>query len=143
MKEIKGSIEIDAPVDRVWGAVTDFSSYSEWNPWIISMIGELNVGNACDVTTRPPGKGATRFKSRLDRVDDGKELLFKAKYVGGLLTSDHVFAIESLGPEKTRFFQSVVFEGVLVPLAGGTIDASQKGLEEMNAALKEICEKKE
>ncbi len=41
----------------------------------------------------------------------------------------------------TRFHQSVVFKGILVPLIGGTLRAHQKGLQEMNAALKKICEK--
>ena len=63
--------------------------------------------------------------------------------MGGLVSDDHLFVIESVGPQKTRFFQSIVFTGLLVPLSGGLISAHQKGLENMNVALKKVCEEGE
>lgn len=142
MKEIKGSVMIDAPADQVWARMVDFSSYSEWNPWIKSMIGELKVGTDYDVTAQPPGKGATRFRSRVMKIDEGKEILFQGKVMGGLVKDDHVFSVEPIDPGKTLFFQSVAFSGPMAPLVGGTIRASQDGLDEMNAALKKLCEHK-
>ncbi|MBI0584631.1 MAG: SRPBCC domain-containing protein [Methanomassiliicoccus sp.] len=140
MKGIKGSIMIMAPAERVWAKMTDFSSYSKWNPWIKSMVGEFGVGNTYAVTTQPPGKGATDFKSKVVRIEEGKEVLLRGKVMGGLVKDDHLFSVEPIEPGKTIFFQSVVFSGPLVALAGSTIQASQKGLEEMNAALKKLCE---
>ncbi len=34
MKEVRGSIDIDTPMARVWQVVTDLKSYPKWNPWI-------------------------------------------------------------------------------------------------------------
>ena len=143
MKEIKGSIDIEAPPDRVWGVLTDFSSYPRWNPWITKMWGELKVGNTYDAVVTPPGKGAMKLRSTVVRIDNGKQLLFKGKAMGGLVNDEHLFVLESAGPEMTRFHQSVIFKGILIPLLGGTIRAQQNGLQAMNVALKKICEKRE
>ena len=39
MKELHSEIEIDASAERVWGILTDFASYPEWNPFIRRISG--------------------------------------------------------------------------------------------------------
>ena len=140
MKEIKGSVMIMAPAERVWARVIDFSSYSKWNPWIKSMNDESGSGNTYSVTVQPPGRDAMSFKSKVSRVEEGKEVLLRGKLMGGLVRDDHLLSVEPIDPGRTIFFQKVVFTGPMVALAGSTIQASRKGLEEMNAALKKLCE---
>ena len=41
---------------------------------------------------------------------------------------------------RTRYSQSEVFHGVLVPLTGGLLAATQQGFEAMNTALKARAE---
>lgn len=142
MKEIKGSVLINAAAEKVWEKMTDFSSYPQWNPWIKSMTGELRVDNIYHVTAQPPGKGATSFKSKLVKIDEGKEMLFRGKVMGGLVKDDHVFSVDPIDAGKCLFSQSVVFSGPMASLIGSTIMASQKGLDDMNAAFKKQCENK-
>ena len=40
---------IDADVADVWQAITDFESYPEWNPWVISAVGPSTPGSEVDV----------------------------------------------------------------------------------------------
>jgi hypothetical protein len=136
MKEIKGSIDIDAPVGKVWGVLTDLKAYPQWNPFMTQLSGDLKEGSVLDVVVKIPGRKDTKFKTQLVKMVEKKEALFKGAIIKGLLTSDHLITLESLGENKTRLFQSITFKGLMSSLAGGTIRDSQKGLDLMNSAAK-------
>jgi hypothetical protein len=136
MKEIKGSIDIDAPVGKVWGVITDFKAYPQWNPFITQMSGDPKLGSVIDVVVKIPGRKDTKFKSELVKMEKNKEMLGKGTIMKALLTEDHLITFESLGENKTRLFQSITFKGLMSSLAGGTIRDSQKGLDLMNSAAK-------
>lgn len=140
MKEIGGSIEIEAPAACVWGVLTDFPSYPEWNPWLTEMVGVLVAGSPFDATVRSPGGPAVRLATVAVRIDDGRELLFRGRAMRGLVTDDHLFTVEPLAPGRTRFSQRMVLGGPVIPLARGTVAALHRGLEAMNLALRERCE---
>ena len=42
--ELRTEITIDAPPETVWEVVTDLAQYAEWNPFIVSAVGEAAVG---------------------------------------------------------------------------------------------------
>ena len=44
-KEITTEVQIAATSSQVWEVLTDFDSYSEWNPFIKFITGEVKVGN--------------------------------------------------------------------------------------------------
>jgi uncharacterized protein YndB with AHSA1/START domain len=59
-REIKTTIEIDAPTNTVWTVLTDFSRYSEWNPFIRLIHGKAQQGEQLEILIHPPGgKGMT------------------------------------------------------------------------------------
>lgn len=142
MREIKGGIEIDAPVQVVWNQVVDFPSYKDWNPFMVKMDGELREGGQFVCIVMPPGRKNTNLRSTLATIKPEKELLFHSTAMGGLMKDDHLMTVESIGEGRTRFFQSIAFRGLLASLAGGTIKDCEKGIEEMNKVLKERCESK-
>jgi Polyketide cyclase / dehydrase and lipid transport len=41
MRELRREIDIDAPPAAVWAVLTDTRSYSEWNPFMPHLAGEL------------------------------------------------------------------------------------------------------
>ncbi len=42
-KSIKTEIIINASKEKVWQVLTDFDKYPAWNPFIVSIKGELKV----------------------------------------------------------------------------------------------------
>jgi hypothetical protein len=52
---------IDADVADVWDAITDFASYPEWNPWVLSAVGESTPGSSVDVVVMN-GKSTMKAK---------------------------------------------------------------------------------
>ena len=58
MKELHSEIEIDASAELIWSILTDFASYSEWNPFVREISGEPKVGERLEVRLEPQVAGA-------------------------------------------------------------------------------------
>ena len=43
-KRIKTEIIINASKEKIWSTLTDFHNYPDWNPFIVSIAGELQKG---------------------------------------------------------------------------------------------------
>ncbi len=46
----------------------------------------------------PLEKVRMKLRSTVVRIDNGKQLLFKGKAMGGLVRDEHLFVLESAGP---------------------------------------------
>jgi hypothetical protein len=120
-RELKTDIEIDAPAETVWEVLTDFSHYSQWNPFIRSIS----------------GNGMT-FRPIILALQPGRELRWLGRLLlPGIFDGEHQFQIESLGENRTRLIQREAFSGLLVPFLWSSLDKqTRQGFEEMNRALK-------
>ena len=140
-KEINDEIEIGAPAEAVWKALTDFESFREWNPFIRPVVGTASEGAELRVQIRPPGGRATAFRPRVTVAEANRELRWRGRlWLPGLFDGEHIFEIEPLGPGRVKFVQREVFSGLLVPFMAKSIDQTQLGFGEMNRALKERVE---
>ena len=142
MKEISSSIQIEASPETVWGLLTDFQSYPEWNPFIPSIEGEPSVGNQLEARLTPPDGMAMTFKPKVLLADSNREFRWRGKLMmTGIFDGEHYFQIEPAG-DGVRFTQGERFTGVLVPLMGlmGVYGKTQNGFEAMNEALKSRAE---
>jgi len=138
MKELRSEIEIQASPDRVWQLLTDFSSFPQWNPFIRRASGSANLGEKLEVIIQPSGASAMTFRPTVLKAEPQRELRWLGHLlIPGLFDGEHIFTIESLGPNRVRFTQREIFTGLLVPLFGRSLDKdTQRGFEEMNQALK-------
>ena len=141
MREVRSEIEIEAPAERVWNLLTDFSRFPEWNPFIRKASGQPKVGERLEVNLQPSGTRSMTFKPIVLKADSGRELRWIGRLlIPGLFTGEHSFTIEQLGGKRVRFVQSERFTGLLVPLLRGSVNDARRGFEEMNQALKERAE---
>ena len=140
MKELRTEIEIDASPERVWGVLTDFGSYPEWNPFIRRIGGEPVVGRRLEVRIEPPeGRGLT-FKPSVRNVEPNRELAWLGHLLlPGIFDGEHHLELEPRDG-GTLFVQREEFRGILVPLFGGGLEKTRRGFEQMNAALKRRAE---
>jgi hypothetical protein len=142
VREIRSEIEIEAPAEAVWGVLTDFAAYPEWNPFMRSAEGRLTLGEQITVTMQPPGHSPKTFRPTLLAVDAGRGFRWRGHLaVPGIFDGEHIHEVESLGPQRTRYVQRERFQGVLVPFVGGMLRDTEHGFQAMNAALKERAEK--
>ena len=54
MKEVYSEIQIKASASVVWGILTDFEKFGEWNPFITEISGKLKEGSELRVFMEPP-----------------------------------------------------------------------------------------
>ena len=143
MKEIKTEIDINAPIDKVWNILTDFKTYPNWNPFIVSLEGDVQIGSVFKVVLNPPESKPMTFKPRCLQMELNKEFVWLGKlFFTGIFDGKHIFELKENGPSKTKLVQREEFKGLLVPLLWNQLDKNtRKGFEMMNEKLKEEAEK--
>lgn len=141
MKELYTDIHIDAPRDHVWTVLVDFDRYSEWNPFLVEVLGTAEPGADLRVTLSPPGRRALTMKPTVTEVAPARALEWLGRLgPRGLFDGRHRFELHD-APNGSRLIQREVFTGVLVPLFRRTLEErTVRGFVAMNAALKRRAE---
>lgn len=119
--QLSSSIEIEAAADEVWSVLTDFDSYPEWNPTILSSKGEARVGARLTNQYREEGGGSATLRPRVLVADPERELRWLGHlFVPRIFDGDHRFLIEKIGPGRVRLTQAEKLSGVLVLFMRGS-----------------------
>ena len=143
MHHIQAEVDIAATPDTVWGVLTDFSAYPDWNPFVRRISGEQTSGARLHVTIQPEGGRAMSFKPRLLVFAPQKELRWKGQLlVPGVFDGEHYFQLSETSAGGVRLEQGEVFSGLLVPLLsrGSMLAGTARGFAAMNQALKTRAE---
>ena len=143
MKEVSAEIEINSYPESVWKILTDFATYDQWNPFINKIIGIPTEGSKIDIYLETPSGKNRKYSPRITKVEEGRELRWSGKSsLPGLLNAEHIFTIEELRPERVRFIQREVFNGLLTRIFGKGVDIDvRQGFQDMNDALKKRAER--
>ncbi|MGB1242682.1 MAG: SRPBCC family protein [Chitinophagales bacterium] len=139
-KEIKTAIQISASPERVWQVFTNFENYGNWNPFILSIEGNVKTGEKIKINA-----GGMKFKPEVLAFEENKELRWKGKLLfEGVFDGEHIFLIEDNKDGTVTFKQEEKFSGILVGLFAKKLDTETKeGFKQMNRKLKELAENKE
>ena len=143
MKEVRSEIEINSYPESVWRILIDFAAYDQWNPFINKIIGPPTEGSKIDIYIETPSGKNRKYSPRITKVEEGHELRWFGKSsLPGFLNAEHIFTIEELQPERVRFIQSELFDGLLTRVFGKGIDTDiRQGFQDMNDALKKRAER--
>jgi len=136
------SIDIRAPAQVVWDALTDLPRFGEWNPFIREGRGDLRAGGRVRVRVRPSLGVPLVFRAQVLACEQPRELRWRGHVLTPWLASgEHTFTVEPLAAGGVRFVQREVFGGVLPRLAGKLLEReARRGFEAMNRALKARAE---
>jgi hypothetical protein len=146
MRAVESRIDIAAPPWRVWRVLTDFDTYSVWNPVLTRVRGCPEEGARLRVRVEPPGRrSALTLNGLVVALETGREVRWRSRLLllPGLLDGEHAFHLEWLaGGRATRLRQAARFTGLLAPFAGtgDRLETAKRGLEAMDAALKTVAE---
>jgi hypothetical protein len=141
MRLIETAIDIHASAARVWSILTDFSAYSAWNPFITAAEGEARPGARLRITIAPPGRRPMTFRPVVLVAVPEQELRWLGRLLlPRLFDGEHAFRLDQQ-TEACRLYHTERFSGVLLPLFGeGMLEATRRGFEAMNAALRTRAE---
>jgi hypothetical protein len=143
VKEVRSEIEINSYPENVWNILIDFAAYDQWNPFINKIVGVPTEGSKIDIYIETPSGKNRKYSPRITRVEEGRELRWFGKSsFPGFLNAEHIFTIEELQPERVRFIQREVFDGLLTRVFGKGINTDiRQGFQDMNDALKKRTER--
>ncbi|MGY1778862.1 SRPBCC family protein [Geodermatophilus sp. SYSU D01036] len=143
--ELRTSVDIDAPPERVWAVLTDLPAYAEWNPFVTEAAGAVVEGGRLSVRVPPVNAFVRsdlrptvrqvvplrrlRVWSRLDRLG-----------VPGLFSVEHTVTLTDHGG-GVRLWQQDRFGGLLAPLLVRSLNQHRlAAFHAMVAALKRRAE---
>src|SRR6266536_494773 len=139
--ELRSEVEISAPIAHVYGVLTDFGSYPEWNPFLTSLSGKLEVGQKLALEMSLPEGQTYLLKPVLTRVTENAELRWRGGFVfPALLEAEHFFLLTERQTSVTRVVQGQNFSGLLLRFAGNSLTLAARGSVYLNQALKKRAE---
>lgn len=143
MRKICTDIIIDAPAKKVWDILTDFENFEKWNPFLHIKTGKAETGSKLKVRFHIPGSKVMEIEPVIVKIKPIHELRWVGKlWMKGLFDGEHVFRIEVLEENRTRFIQCERFRGIFtslfIHLMGKKVE---NGFENMNESLKSESEK--
>jgi hypothetical protein len=141
-KQLNTEIIISSTPEIVWNILTGFEKFPDWNPFILSVKGNREVGEQLIVRLQPPESKQFEFRPVILKYKKNEELRWKGKLgVKGIFDGEHYFMLVDLDNGQTRFIHGEKFGGILVSFMEKSLAKTKKGFELMNQALKEQCEK--
>ena len=99
---IDTTVDIDASRDAVWDVLTDFASYSEWNP-SMRIEGTPEVGTKLVVHLLADGGHGMSFTPKVLAATPGEELRWLGKLgFHGIADGEHFFILTTNDDGTTR-----------------------------------------
>ena len=134
----ESQIEINAPIDVVWHHLTEFASYPEWNPYILSAEGNLKQG---DIVKFKVAGMPMALSAPIVSLVENKELIWEARVPIPGMKPRYIRRLEAIDANRTRFINREEFAGWAVPLMSPMLNRTSKPLfPKTCAALKQRVE---
>ena len=141
MKTYDSTVEIDAPADQVWAALTDFAAYPEWNTALPTISGDLTVGSTLAMELDLGGKRMA-VTADVQEVDPGRSFSWQGNLGADVLfTGRREFTVTPTGSTTSTLRHIESLSGLIVPVfllaKGKAVAGHHHGL---NAAIKQRAE---
>ncbi len=96
-------VEINASEDSVWKVLTDFNSYSDWNPFITSVSGPLKLGSELLVSIALPSGSSTTFDTKVTSVQENREFKWLGRlWMGNIYDAESIFQLSPVGRRQDQ-----------------------------------------
>ncbi|MEH6580508.1 MAG: SRPBCC domain-containing protein [Halioglobus sp.] len=135
---IEHELEIEASKDTVWQVITDFSTYAQWNPFIVGCICDLRVGNTIEMkVSMVEGWKPLSQTEYISEVTPGTHFSYVSpKRPTFILRSYRSHTLTTLNTGKTLYQSHFELHGWLRPLIELLLGKSmQRGFDGMSRAI--------
>lgn len=137
------SVEISAPLEKVWGILADFESYPEWNCFTSQVECSGVLGSTVEMMVSFPGSKPFPQTEVLNAFEPPYRLAWGMKMGNSaVLVANRYQTLEQLGESRTRYTTVDYVSGLLAPLVRMFYAQSMiSGFELAAAGLKARAEK--
>ena len=129
---------IKATPERVWGLLTDAAAYPDWNSTIISLEGDIALGEKIKLVSTVNPKRA--FKLSVTELDQPRKMVWADGMPFGLFRGVRTYTLTAVSDQQTEFTMEEVFSGLLEPLISKGIPDMTESFAEFADCLKNAAE---
>jgi uncharacterized protein YndB with AHSA1/START domain len=105
----------EAPIERVWDAITDFDNYGKWNEFCPKVKSDFRVGGGITMYAKMfPNRKPTSQTERFFEITPPKKLRYGINY-GFLLRTDRIQRLFKLSNGNTQYHSTLIIKGMLAP----------------------------
>ncbi len=143
LKELQNQIQINSEPELVWKILTDFKKYSQWNPIIFKIIGDLSVGSKIEIHLKTVGGKNRIYHPTITKIVPNHELRWNGKFFfSRLFSGERIFLIEKVSDKKVNFVNKEIFSGMGIKFTPKKMENDiLESFKKMNESLKTIVEK--
>lgn len=130
---------IAAPADQVWALLADAAAYSSWNSTIVSLDGEIAMGNKIKLISTVNPKRA--FKLKVVEMQAPARMVWSDGLPLGLFRGVRTYTLRPNPDGQTEFEMVETYSGLLEPLISKSIPDMTESFEEFAQSLKIAAER--
>lgn len=105
---------VQAPAELVWELISDFSTWSDWNPIHRKAEGQMKIGTPLTIEHVLPGEPVRVIQPIVQDWVPYEQLHWRSSRLGGFVTAIRYIEIENMGPQNSTFSNGELFMGPLV-----------------------------
>jgi hypothetical protein len=139
---LRETLEIEAPIARVWEVIADLDRYPEWNPFVVAVRSSLEVGAPIVMRVRVlPFFAQPQRETVLECLPE-RRLCYGVEGIPlNALRSHRYHELRPEGPERTYYCSHFELDGWLAPLTRALLGRRlERGFAAATRALKERAE---
>lgn len=143
LKELKAEVRILSSADTVWSVISDFSRYSDWNPIIKRIKGELKLGAKLEIHLTTVGGKTRIYYPEVTKVEPPNEIRWYGKFFfSGIFSGERILTIENISENEVVFINKEIFSGIGVKFTPKKMENDIiSSFESMNNSLKNLIER--
>ena len=128
--------KINAPVEKVWEALTDCQEYENWNPFIVKASGVPHEGANIEVACAFDSGKALRGVAEVTAHEHHKRLSWQiSSYIPGFRSWSVDIKVNENGGQSTDLSVTTSLSGLSFLVMGPRIDDVQSGFQRMADAM--------
>ena len=130
------SFEIDAPVERVWEALSETGQYNSWNPFIVRATGPASPGATVEMVCAFNSGKTLRGPAKITACEHHTRLAWSLNSaIPGFRSWKVDLNLSPLGESRTSLSITTDLSGISSLVGGPKIDEVHDGFERMISAL--------
>ncbi len=114
---VRTTVDIAAPCEQVWEALTDLGGYQRWNSVLTHLGGEPCVGGTIQLRLTPPRGRSYSFTPTVTDLEPNRSFAWLGTTLTtGLFDGAHFFELTPTEDGGTHLVNAERFSGVLSPV---------------------------
>lgn len=143
MKKMTVDVTLDAPAERIWELLTDFSVYPQWNTLFTKASVAKPEDGTFELQVQLPGMGPFMIKPTILALQPEQRLCWVSQFLHQkVFCWSYSYELDRMRSGRIRVAQTSEFSGLLESIFHLSLETPLKsGMEQLNQALKRWGEK--